>query len=295
MNWLRGLKAKILIDEPISGHTTLRVGPKARLWVEPESFSDLSRLLKKVKEKNRDYLVIGGGSKLLVKRRAVALAIHLNSQVFRQCRIEEDELTAGAGISLPKLLKIAHDNGLGGLEFLSGIPASLGGSIMLNAGVSWPKRIEIGAFVVELKVIDKSGVSRTLNKGELEFSYRHSNLSSYVIVSARLKLFKRRKSDIKLKMKEFLEYRRRTQETGYPSAGCAFKNPEGHSSGRLIDLCGLKGRRVGDAAISSKHANFIVNTGNASSSDILALMDLARKEVKNKFGIVLEPEIQIVR
>lgn len=295
MNWLSGLKAKILIDEPLSRHTTLRVGPRARLWVEPDSLSDLSRLLKKTKARRQDYLVIGCGSKLLIKKKSVALAIHLNSSAFKQCRICQDELIAGAGITLPRLLKAAYDNGLGGLEFLSGIPASLGGAIMLNAGVSWPGRMEIGEFVRELKVIDKSGVSQTLDRKGLKFGYRHSNLKRYIIVSARLKLFKRKKTDIEIKMKEFLDYRRRTQEIGNASAGCAFKNPEGLSCGRLIDLCGLKGRRVGDAAISLKHANFIVNTGMAGPSDILALMELARKEVKKRFGVVLKPEIQIVR
>lgn len=294
MNWLGGLRAKILIDEPLSRRTTLRVGPRARLWVEPESLSDLSALLKKAKSGKRDYLVIGCGSKLLIKKKAVALAIHLNSSDFKQCRIERDELIAGAGLSLPQLLKTAYDNGLGGLEFLSGIPASLGGAIMLNAGVSWPVRIEIGEFVSELRVIDKSGICKTLDKKGMRFGYRHSNLKRYIIVSARLRLFKGRKRDIKLKMKKFLDYRRRTQELSYASAGCAFKNPEGESSGRLIDLCGLKGRNVGDAAISLKHANFIVNTGKASSSDILALMNLAKEEVKKRFGIHLEPEIQII-
>ncbi|TAN59657.1 UDP-N-acetylmuramate dehydrogenase [bacterium] len=294
MNWLDGLRAKILFDEPLSRRTTLRVGPRARLWVEPDSLSDLSALLKKAKSRHKDYLVIGCGSKLLIKKKAVALAIHLNSFDFKQCRIEQDELIAGAGLSLPHLLKTAYDNGLGGLEFLSGIPASLGGAIMLNAGVSWPARVEIGELVRELKVIDKSGVSKTLDKKSLRFGYRHSNLKGYIIVSARLKLLRGRKKDIKLKMKEFLDYRRRTQELSYASAGCAFKNPEGVSSGRLIDLCGLKGRSVGGAAISLKHANFIVNTGKASSSDILALMDLAKEEVKKRFGIALEPEIRII-
>lgn len=295
MSWLDGLKAKILIDEPLSRHTTLRVaGPRARLWVEPETSADLSMLLRRAKDKKVRYLIIGSGSKLLIKRKVIPLAVHLTSPYFTQCYPEGSRIAAGGGLSLSKLVKTAYDNGLGGLEFLSGIPASVGGAVMLNAGVSWPRRREIGALVDTLEVMDKNGNCRTLERKDLEFDYRHSNLKPYIILGARIRLFKKRKENIRIKMRKFLHYRKATQESGYASAGCIFKNPNGASCGRLIDLCGLKGRRIGDAAISNKHANFIINLGRARYGDVAALMALAQKKVKERFGILLEPELQVV-
>jgi UDP-N-acetylmuramate dehydrogenase len=294
MNWLNGLKAKILSDEPICRHTTLRIGPAAGIWVEPSDDNDARKLLIKAKKAGKRYLVVGCGSKLLIKKKKIPLAVHLNSAHFKKCAVEGSDLIAGAGVGVQRLIKEAYDNGLGGLEFLSGIPASVGGAIMLNAGISWPKRIEIGAFVHSLWVIDENGRFKTLDKKDLEFDYRLSNLRPYIILSARFGLFKKRKKYIKLKMQKFLAYRRRTQELGYPSAGCIFKNPNGHSAGKLIDLCGLKGRAIGGAQISSKHANFIINRGNARPEDIMALMKLAKRKVRNKFKVNLEPEIQVI-
>ena len=294
MNWLKGLKARALFDEPLSKHTTLKVGPRADCWVEPQDRADLRALLKKARLLGKDYLVIGLGSKLLIKKKKLDLAVHLKGGEFSLCRAEGEYITAGAGVRMPQLLNTARDFGLGGLEFLNGIPATVGGAIRLNAGVGWPERIEIGAFVERLEVMDKTGRIKTLEKKDLEFGYRYSNLKRYIILKAVFGLFKKRKKNIRLKMRKFRDYRVKTQELGYPSAGCIFKNHNGTSSGRLIDLCGLKGRRIGDAAVSAKHANFILNMGKASSSDVLALMNIIQKEVKDKFNLELEPEIQLI-
>ncbi len=294
MSWSEKLKAKILFDEPLSRHTTLRIGPRARIWAEPSDDKDLRKLLIKAKKERLRYLVLGCGSKLLIKKKNIPLAIRLNSAHFKKCVAQGSDLIAGAGLGVRGLVGEAYKNGLGGLEFLSGLPASVGGAVMLNAGISWPKRIEIGAFVYSLRVMDENGKLKTFNKKELEFNYRSSNLGPYIILSARFRLFKKRKSNIKVKMQKFLEYRRQTQELGYPSAGCIFKNPDGQSAGRLIDLCGLKGRTAAGAQISRRHANFIINRGNASAEDILSLMKLAKMEVKKRFGINLEPEIQVI-
>lgn len=294
MSWYSGLKGRILCNEPLAQHTTIKVGPEALLWVEPYDRDDLRDLVRRSRAKQKDYLVVGRGSKLLIKKKRIPLAIHLASPDFKSCSADSDVITAAAGVSLARLLEVACASGLGGLEFLSGIPASVGGAVMLNAGVGWPERIEIGPFIKQVEVMDKYGRIRNIDGRDIKFGYRSCGLKHYIILSAAFRLFKKRKNNIRIKMRKFLDYRRQTQELAYPSAGCIFKNCNGQSSGRLIDMCGLKGRRVGGAVISRRHANFIVNTGGATSGDILALMSLARKEVKKKFNTELKPEIQVI-
>mgnify|MGYP001618361431 CR=1 FL=1 len=294
MSWFNGLKAKILVSEPLTKHTTIKAGPKAELWIEPFDREDLMALIKKAGSLKKEYFILGLGSKVLFKKKKVPLVIHLGSENFKRCAVEGNDIIASAGLALNKLLAFAYENGLGGLEFLNGIPASVGGALMLNAGVGWPERLEIGTFVHEAEVMDKSGRIKTLSQQELKFEYRRSNLKSRVILSARFRLFKKRKKNIRLKMEKFRDYRKATQDLRHPSAGCIFKNRNGQSSGRLIDLCGLKGKRIGGAQISARHGNFIINLAKADSKDILSLMKLAQRRVWEKFGIKLEPEIQII-
>lgn len=294
MNWCKRLNAVIRFNEPLSKHTTLRVGPIARIWIEPHTLGALKSIIKKAKAEKEDYLVIGAGSKLLITKKEIPLAIHLGRGVFTDCRSDDNNLIAGAGAPLAKVIRVAYENSLGGLEFLSGIPATVGGALALNAGVGWPERIEMGSFVDRLEVIDANGELKILRKKDLKFGYRFSNLRNYIIVKARFTLFKKRKKNIKKRIAQFLEYRKKTQSIGSFSAGCVFKNVAGHSSGKLIDVCGLKGAHRGDAVISSVHANFIINQGQATAKDILALMSLMKKEVKKKFKLDLEPEIEIV-
>lgn len=294
MSWYSGLNARILLDEPLAKHTTLRLGPPAKVWIEPYARESLRAILSYAKAKERDYLVIGCGSKLLITKRKVPLAIHLGSPQFMACSVNEADITAGSGLKLSVLANTAYTHSLGGLEFLSGIPATVGGALMLNAGIGWPERIEIGSFVDEVEVMDKNGRIKILPQKSLSFGYRLSSLRPYVILSARFKLFRKRKENIKLKTEKFLEYRKKTQELGSFSAGCIFKNVNGYSSGRLIASCGLKGRQVGDAVISRKHANFIINRGNATAKDIVSLMKIMKAEVKRRFKLNLEPEIQII-
>ena len=294
MNWRKDLNAVILEDEPLDRHTTLKAGPKADFWIEPKDREALSELIKKARQHKKDYLVIGRGSKLLIVKKRLGLAIHLGSDAFTRVRVEGEDLIAGSGASAAKVIRAALNSGLGGLEFLNGIPATVGGAVRLNAGVGYPERIEIGAFVRGLEVMDQSGRIKVLDKKDLEFGYRYSNLAPYIILSARFSLFKKRKPNIRIKMEKYRDYRLKTQELEYPSAGCIFKNPEGDSSGRLIDACGLKGRRIGNALISRRHANFIINLGQALPADILSLMKLAQRQVRKKFKIKLEPEIQVI-
>ncbi len=294
MSWYTGLHAKILFDEPLAKHTTLRVGPLAKIWIEPYEKESLRAILCHAKAKKIDYLVVGCGSKMLIKKQKVPLAIRLGSPQFTACKVDDIDIIAGSGTKLAALVNSAYMHGLGGLEFLSGIPATAGGAVMLNAGVGWPERIELGSFVYEVEVMDKNGKIKVLPQNRLSFSYRSSNLRPYIILSVRFKLFKKNKENIKLKIRKFLEYRKKTQELGCFSAGCIFKNVNGISSGRLIDECGLKGRQIGDAVISKKHANFIINRGSATANDIVSLMRVMKAAVRKRFKLNLEPEVKII-
>jgi len=286
-------KTRVLLDEPLAGHTTLRIGPRARFWIEPYSIDDLRALLKEKKFHNIGCLVIGSGSKLLIKK-DIDLAVHLGSPNFKKISIEESEVSAGSGVPLANLIEAASRSNLAGLEPLSGIPATLGGALAMNAGVSWPERQEIGNLVQSLEVLDKNGNIKILKNEDFKFGYRSLNLSEFIIISARLKLERRPNSEIRRSIDKFLAYRRRTQDLSGFSAGCIFKNPCRYSAGRLIDKCGFKGKYIGDAVVSKKHANFIINRGNASASDVCALIKLIQKEVYRKFKVRLKPEIKII-
>jgi UDP-N-acetylmuramate dehydrogenase len=189
------------------------------------------------------------------------------------------------------LILFAKSKGLSGLEFLAGIPGTVGGSLIGNAG-AWGKAI--GSLVKQVCVLDYQGHLRLLSKRQLRFSYRKSNLNKYIIIWARLKLQKKDNNIIAAEIKRYLLARSKSLNNTLPNAGCIFKNPAGPlTSGKLIDLCALKGKMKGKAIISKKHANFILNLGNAKSSDVIFLIDLMRRKVKSNFGINLPLEIKL--
>jgi UDP-N-acetylmuramate dehydrogenase len=180
------------------------------------------------------------------------------------------------------------------MEFLTGIPGTIGGALAMNAGQA-SEGLSIGDFVESVTAIDSSGRTKTLSKEDIRFGYRSSNLSAYIIVSGRLKLAKRSEDKIRKAMGKYIAYRRASQDYSGASAGCIFKNPARDSAGRLIDACGLKGKKVGGACVSSKHANFIINQGTAKAKDVLALIRLIKRTVKNRYTLELVPEIKIWR
>jgi len=186
----------------------------------------------------------------------------------------------------------AQKNNLGGLEFLAGIPGTLGGALAMNAGAHGKS---IGNLVAQAKVIGYNNKIKLLKAREIKFGYRKSSLAKYVILGAVLKLIPRPKRAIQAEAEKYLALRKITQDYQYPSCGCFFKNPSGYSAGSLIDACGLKGKSFGRARVSQKHANFIINLGNAKAIDVLELIEIAKREVKNKFGVELEEEIQIIK
>lgn len=300
MNWRSGLKIKIRQGELLRDHTTFRIGGPAKYFIEPEGINDLKLLLNLSKEYKIQLLLLGAGSNILAGDAGIdALVVKLNSAYFKSIKFKDAFVEIGSAALLNHLVFQTQAYGLSGAEFLAGIPGTAGGALVMNAGISErikgrrPRAKGIGDIVEAVTVMDYDGNIRTLDRSEIKFEYRRSNLSKYIILSACLKLKSRNKRKIKDKINGYLERRRISHDLSYPSAGCVFKNPSGYSAGELIDLCGLKERRVGDACISGKHANFILNLRSAKAKDVFTLMGLMKKEVEDKFNITLEPEIKI--
>lgn len=288
-----GLKGKIKVREPLKKHTTFRIGGPARLFVEPADIADLKLLIVLAKRYNIPILVIGAGSNILASDKGVnAVVLRLNSPFFRGISRERNFLNVGSGTGLKELLMSARGYCLAGAEFLAGIPGTVGGALIMNAG-AWGR--SIGDLVSRVTVMDYKGGVKKLTKKEIGFAYRRSGLEKYIILNATLKLGFADKGAIDCRIKKYLKSRSDTQDRAFPSAGCIFKNPLRQSAGRLIEECGLKGRRINKAYVSLRHANFILNSGGASARDVLRLMGLIKKMVKEKFRLTLEPEIKIWR
>jgi len=293
MNWLKQLRGRVKRNEPLSRHTTFGIGSRASFFIEPEDASGLKELLSALKREKLPIRLIGSGSNLLAKDKKLdGAVIKLSSPFFRKIRSEGNILEAGGGAALPALLKYASAHNLAGLEFLAGIPGTVGAGLVMNAGI--PGK-EIGGVVLDAEVMDYRGRIRRLKKNDMGLAYRKSGLDKYIVISARFKLKPDKKAAIEKRIKGLLKKRLDTQDYSRRSAGCAFKNPAGASAGKLIDACGLKGARIGGAYVSDKHANFIINRGDARAADVLKLMKLIQKKVKSRFKIELEPEIKIWR
>lgn len=291
MNWQKCLKGKVKINEPLKKHTTFKIGGAAKFYIEPKDIPGLKLLIRQAKKYKIPVFIIGAGSNILAVDHGLnALVLHLGSTAFRGLAVKGDTLKAGSGLMLKQLIMAAQNNSLSGIEFLSGIPGTVGGALAMNAGAFGRG---ITDLLREVKVMDYSGKVKILPKEKIKYGYRQSGLSKYIILSVSLKLTKSKKSEIRRKIEKFLRYRSNRQDYSSPSAGCIFKNPNRESAGRLIDLCGLKGKKIGGAQVSKKHANFILNKSAARSSDVLRLMRLIKTKVKERFHINLELEIQI--
>ncbi|MFA5389582.1 MAG: UDP-N-acetylmuramate dehydrogenase [Candidatus Omnitrophota bacterium] len=287
-------------NEPLSGHTSLRIGGQAYCWAEPENTKDILEAVSLAESKKKKFFVIGRGTNLLAGDGLFdGVIIHLAGG-FDRCGAEDgDIINAGAGASLAKLVKYASDTGLSGCEFLTGIPGNTGGAVLMNAGVRGLEGAgfdEIKDILLDAEVLElKSGNIKTLSRKDIDFKYRSSDLDGNVILGARFKLEKSKKEKIRDKIKAFNKKREWLAGIGFPNAGSIFKNPApDKSAGMLIESCGLKGKRLGDAEISMVHANIIVNLGKALAKDVLGLIDLAQAGVKQKFGIELELELKVI-
>lgn len=291
MSWWKNLKGKLRRQEPLSRHTTFKIGGPAELFIEPKDLADLKLLLAAAKRYKIQLSVIGSGSNILAKDAGrKGIVVYLASPVFKAISLKGNYCEAGAGVSLGRLLRYCQKRGFSGLEFLAGIPGTVAGALAMNAGAHGEN---ISDTLFYVKVMDKKGAVKLLGRKEAKFGYRSSGLTRYVIIGAAFKLARKPRKSISKKVKQYLAYRKLTQDYTHPSAGCIFKNPRGYSAGKLIDLCGLKGKTIGGARVSRKHANFILNANKAKAHDVLRLISFVKRQVEKKFRISLIPEIKI--
>jgi len=297
----RYIKGKVLYGEPMAKHTSFRVGGPAEVWAEPDDIDDLETCISLAKDKNMPIFVVGGGTNLLVRDEGIkGVVISMTSPKMKKMYYGDVKAAAAPAVRLGDFIRSCADNDLGGLEFLAGVPGTVGGAVAMNAGARHYGKKDIwqsiGDFVCEIKAIDYDGNARIFTRKDFNFGYKTSGLKGFIATEIIFLLTKNDKANILSEYNKYLKTKKATQDLSLPSAGCVFKNPAigGKSAGELIDKCGLKGRRVGGAVVSRKHANFIVNAGGAASSDILNLIDIVKKEVRNQFSVELELEIEIV-
>ncbi len=286
------IRGEVRFKEPLSFHTSLRIGGAADIFVVPQDVDDIRHALLFADREQLSVAVIGGGNNLLVKDRGVRGVVLRLEGCLGRAEFHGEEVLAGAGVSLSALIREAAALNLGGIECLVGIPATIGGALAMNAGTpdGW-----IGDFVSAVYFLHPDGTLGEFKPSAGWFTYRAFNAPpGAVLIGCRLRLHRRPQAEIQQDIRQRLKQKKSTQPLALASAGCVWKNPAGDAASRLIEKCGLKGKRINGAEISSKHANFIVNRGGASSADILALMDLTRERVQNHFGITLEHEIRIL-
>ena len=290
---LKNICGTVLLNEPMSLHTSFRTGGPAEVFIKAESTENIISAIDIAKKYNKQYIITGNGSNILVKDGGIdGIVINIGNEMSK-IKCDGTKIYAQAGAMLSALAAAAADEELTGLEFASGIPGTVGGAVFMNAGAYDG---EIKDVIEYADVIDSEGNTHRLIKDELELSYRHSVIAekNMIVVGAMFNLNKGIKKNITDKMADFAKRRRDKQPINYPSAGSTFKRPEGYFAGKLIEDSGLKGKTVGGAQVSEKHAGFVVNIGNATSRDIIVLMDGCIETVYNKFGVKLEPEVRIL-
>ena len=290
------LKGKILSQVSLSRYTSLHVGGIADIMIYPATVQELQTVIRYSRKHAIPYCIMGRGTNLLIKDGGIRGIVIKLSRCCNTIKVIETlksrvSLTAGAGVSLRRLLNFAVKDSLSGLEFLSGIPGSLGGALAMNAGAQGKEMKDITDTITLLtpqaEVIEQ-------HSGELHFTYRNLALSrGTVILKAVLKMKQSTRSILLGRIEKINRWRRRVQPLNLPSAGSVFKNPPGQSAGQLVEQAGLKGFTLGNAQVSDKHANFIVNRGGATARDVLSLMDIMQNRVYQATGIQLEPEICI--
>lgn len=286
------VQGAVKVQEPLGRHTSFRIGGPCDVWVEPQSVEDLSAAVRMVRQAGVPLFIIGAGSNLLVRDRGFpGVVVSLRGPAFQQVAIEDSTIRAGAGVSLYQLVQVAQRAELAGCEFLTGIPATVGGAVAMNAGTS---REWISQILDRLTCLTPGGELVRHQRDELTFAYRTSPVRGELVLDAELRLQPGAPEEIARRIRRYLDYKNATQETTTACAGCIFQNPPGHSAGRLIEQAGLKGRRIGDAMVSLKHANFIVNVNRATYADVAHLIDLIRNTVRAEFGVWLELEVKVV-
>lgn len=295
--FLNELKEKIDAEwvrenEPMKLHTTFRVGGPADVFVTPDAES-LPVVIALCKKHHLPYHIIGNGSNLLVGDKGIKGVVIAVTNRMGDILCEGDVITAGAGCTLAQIAVLAAGNGLTGFEFAAGIPGTLGGAVVMNAGAYGGEMKDV---IVSAMVLDAEGNEKELSVEELDLSYRHSCITEngYIVLRVTIKLERGDMEAIRTKMAELREQRITKQPLEYPSAGSTFKRPTGYFAGKLIMDAGLRGYQVGGAQVAEKHCGFVINKDNATAADIIQLMQDVSAKVEEQFGVTLEPEVKII-
>ena len=288
-------KERIHINEPMSKHTSFKIGGNAKILVNIISVFELQKILKILKEEKIRIIIIGNGSNILVSDKGIdGIVLKIEIKKFEIQKIDSKyRITLGAGCKLGEISYKLADKNISGFEFASGIPGTIGGAIRMNAGAYGSEMKDI---VNSITYIDRDGQISKINNKEAKFEYRNSIFSKkdYIIIETEIELESGKKEEIIEKIKEYQKNRIEKQPIEYPSAGSVFKRGDGFITAKLIDECGLKGYQIGDAQISEKHAGFIINKGNAKAKDVEDLIKYIKKQVLEKFGVEIETEIEII-
>jgi UDP-N-acetylmuramate dehydrogenase len=291
MSLVKGCEHFVKQAEPLAPHTWFHLGGPAEFFAEPETVEDLRTLVRRGKEQGLAVRLLGGGSNILVRDEGVAgIVLRLSAPIFNEISVNKRTITAGGGAKLGLAISTSVREGLAGLEPLVGIPGTIGGALHGNAG---SRGGDIGQWTTQATVMTQSGEILTRTGDELVFAYRESSLDELVILGAKFELDQEDPEELTKRMQKQWIIKKAGQPLGHQSAGCIFKNPRGMSAGMLIEQAGLKNTRIGGAEVSQRHANFIVADENATSADVLKLIELVRERVEERLGVVLETEIEI--
>lgn len=283
----------LLKQEPMKKHTSFRIGGNADIYISPKSSEEIQSILFLAKKYDVPVTVMGNGSNLLVSDKGIRGIVIQIGEDMSTILVKGEKITAQAGVLLKTIGEKALQSSLEGFAFAAGIPGSLGGAVCMNAGAYGG---EIKDILVEAEVLTEDLQIKKLSTQQLQFSYRHSIIpeKGYIVLSATFLLKKGNPKEIAQKMTELAQQRREKQPLNFPSAGSIFKRPQGYFAGKLITDAGLKGYSIGDAQVSQKHGGFIVNKGNATCADVLALIEHCQKTVFEKFGVMLETEVKMI-
>lgn len=282
----------IFMEEPMKKHTTFRVGGPADVLVQPDETA-LAAIIALSRQYHVPYSFIGNGSNLLVGDKGIRGVVIEMTDPMGNIEVDGTKIMAQAGAMLSKIANTAASNGLGGMEFAAGIPGSVGGAVVMNAGAYGGEMKDI---IEKVYVLDENGAQLELDRDALDLGYRHSCIpeKKYIVTKVVLELVPRDEAEIRSEMKELNEKRAEKQPLQYPSAGSTFKRPEGYFAGKLIMDAGLRGYQVGGAQVSEKHCGFVINKGDATAADICQLMRDVSDKVQAQFGVVLEPEVKMI-
>lgn len=283
----------LLEREPMSKHTSFRIGGPADFFVQPANEEELWNALYLARQEKVPFFIVGNGSNLLVSDEGFRGMILHTGGMLKDISVEESVIYAQAGALLSTVAKTALEHGLAGMEFAAGIPGTLGGAVCMNAGAYGGEMKDI---LLDAEVLTQEGERLVLPVEELDLSYRHSVIfeKNYVVLAAHIRLSRGDTAEIKNRMNELAGARRDKQPLEYPSAGSTFKRPEGYFAGKLIQDAGLKGYTVGGAQVSEKHSGFVINRGGATAEEVRFLIRQVQQKVRSQFGVELEPEVRML-